>query len=354
MESREPGGQNLDWANLPFDYIQTRSFAKCIFKDGVWGPVELEEGEPVISIHIAATGLHYGQSCFEGLKAFACKDGKVRLFRPDQNAKRMAQSCERVMMTSMPEDRFIQACKDVVLDNLDYVPPYGSGGALYLRPLLFGSGGRIGLRPSTEYTLIILVIPVGDYYNGAVEGVKAKVIDNYDRAAPKGVGNVKVSGNYAADLLPNMTARDEGYPVSLYLDSRTNTCIEEFSISNFVAVNKDGKYITPDSPTILKSITNKSLMALAKAEGITVEHRQVSVTELETFDEICACGTAVVMTPVGSIKLLDKTVTISDRKGLGPVLQGLFNKYRAIQNGEVEDKLSWMVEVTSQLPTTSN
>jgi branched-chain amino acid aminotransferase len=219
-EESDVGSADLNWMDLGFEYRPTNTFAKVEYKDGAWGPVELISGEPYVKVHIAATALHYGQACFEGLKAFQCKDGKVRLFRPDENAMRIAKSCVRVCMPPPPMDKFMEACKMAVHDNLAYVPPYGSGGALYIRPVLFGSGPRIGLQPADEYTMLIITIPVGDYYKGGLKPVPAFVIDDYDRAAPRGVGNVKVAGNYAADMLPNQLTKKKGYPIGLYLDAK--------------------------------------------------------------------------------------------------------------------------------------
>jgi branched-chain amino acid aminotransferase len=295
--------------------------------------------------------LHYGQSCFEGLKAFCHEDGEVYVFRPDENAKRMQSSCRRTMMTELPTEKFLEAIQVVVKDNIAYVPPYGSGGALYIRPLLFGSGPRIGVQPSDEYTFLIMVIPVGDYYKGGLASpVDALLIEDFDRAAPRGVGAVKVAGNYAADLLPNMLSKKKGYPIGLYLDAATQTCIEEFSTSNFVGIdNSQKKYVTPKSPSVLPSITNKSLMQIAEDEGLTVEQRDVPVKELSSFDEVLAVGTAVVVTPVGSITKLgengEETTYEFGQHKLGETTKRLYQRVRAIQNGEEEDKYGWNVKI---------
>eukprot|EP00520_Triparma_pacifica_P019126 CAMPEP_0118650838 /NCGR_PEP_ID=MMETSP0785-20121206/10459_1 /TAXON_ID=91992 /ORGANISM="Bolidomonas pacifica, Strain CCMP 1866" /LENGTH=316 /DNA_ID=CAMNT_0006543237 /DNA_START=241 /DNA_END=1191 /DNA_ORIENTATION=- len=313
------------------------------YKDGAWGPLEFVD-EPYIKLHIGATSLHYGQACFEGLKAFAHEDDSVYIFRPDENAKRLQSSCERTMMPVVPHATFIEACKAVVTDNMAYVPPYGSNGALYLRPLMFGSGPRIGLQPADEYTFLILAIPVGDYYKGGLNPTAAMVIEDYDRAAPRGVGNVKVAGNYVADLLPNMLAKKQGFPIGLYLDSATQTKIEEFSTSNFIGIdNANKKYVTPISSSVLPSITNKSLMDIAKDEGMTVEQRDISVSELATFDECIACGTAVVVTPIGKIVKGDDIYKFSEETG--ETTMKLYNRVRDIQNGKEEDKFGWNVKV---------
>ena len=345
--SKEPGTAPLEWASLGFEYRETNAFVSVTHtaEEG-WGIIKVDTGEPYLKMHISATALHYGQACFEGLKAFHCKDGKVRLFRPDENAKRIRRSCDRVCMPSPDEDLFIEACKAAVRNNMEYVPPYGSNGALYVRPLLFGSGPKIGLQPSDEYTLIILVIPVGDYYKGGIKQVSAIVVENYDRAAPKGVGNVKVAGNYAADLLPNSEAKEKGFPICLYLDAKTNSYVEEFSTSNFIAVDQKGNYVTPSSETILASITNKSLMELAKDEGREVQQRDIKAEELHDFEEIAACGTAVVVTPLGKIYYKDEIIEVGKGgEDVGPVIKGLYNRIRAIQTGDAEDKFGWMEEV---------
>lgn len=310
--------------------------------------------EPYISLHIGATALHYGQACFEGLKAFCHEDEVVYVFRPDENAKRMQSSCRRTMMPELPTEKFLDAIQQVVKDNIEYVPPYGSGGALYIRPLLFGSGPRIGLQPADEYTFLILVIPVGDYYKGGLSSpVDALIIEDFDRAAPQGVGAVKVAGNYAADLLPNMLSKKKGFPIGLYLDAKTQGTIEEFSTSNFVGIdNTQKKYVTPKSPSVLPSITNKSLMTIAKDEGLTVEERDITVEELKNFDEVLAVGTAVVVTPVGSVtKILDdekEDVYEFGNREIGETTKRLYQLVRAIQNGEEEDKYGWNYKINNE------
>lgn len=341
------GAANLDWANLGFEFRQTRSHLKYVWKNGEWSKGELV-ADPYVEVHIANTGLHYGQSIFEGLKAFAWKDGSVRIFRPQENAKRLRMSAERLLMTPFPEDMFVDAVKRVVADNVDFVPPFGTGGSLYIRPLLFGSGARIGLNPADEYTLLIMVIPVGDYYKGGLSPVSALVIDDYDRAAPRGVGHVKVAGNYAADLLPNMLGKKKGFPIGLYLDAKTNSFVEEFSTSNFVAIDKDGAFVTPSSPTVLPSITNKSLMELAKDEGLQVNIRPIPASELGSLKEVAACGTAVVVTPVNRIVYKDEVIKIGDdAQPIGPVTAKLYSRVRAIQQGEAEDLFNWTVPISS-------
>lgn len=337
------GSANLDWPNLGFEYRETESFIKIDYKDGQWGEVQLET-DPMIKIHIGATALHYGQACFEGLKAFHTKGGKVCIFRPQENADRIARSSRRVCMPPLPEQKFLDAIRLVVRQNLAYVPPYGTGGALYIRPLVYGSGPRIGLQPSADYTFIAMVLPVADYYKGGLKPVPACVVEDFDRAAPRGVGAAKVAGNYAADLMPNMAAKKNGFPIALYLDAKSNSFVEEFSTSNFLAIDKNGAYVTPKSDAILASITNKSLMDLAKDSGMDVQVRPIPIEEVMQgkFDEIAACGTAVVVTPVDKIVYKDRVATLNANIG---AIKKLYDRVRSIQNGEEEDRFGWMIEV---------
>lgn len=333
--------EGLDWRTIGFEYRKTRCYMHYQYRDGAW-----DEGtrceEPYLNIHVGATALHYGQSLFEGLKAFACEDGHVRLFRPEMNARRMRRGADRTLMASPDEDMFVEACRQAVLANLDYVPPYGSDGALYVRPLLVGSGPRIGLQPADAYDFLVIVTPVGQYYSGGLETIPAIVVGT-DRAAPRGVGNVKLAGNYAPDLQPNLKSKKDGYPISLYLDSKSRTLVEEFSTSNFFGITKDGVYVTPDSDAVLPSITNDSLMQLAEANGIPVERRPVELTELENFDEVGACGTAVVVTPIQSITTPDTVYEFGEDPG--PTCLRLYEQITSIQKGQAPDELGWMTDV---------
>jgi len=337
---------NIDWKNLGFRYLQTNSHVKYIWRDGEWDSGELVT-EPYLNLHIAATALHYGQTAFEGLKAFKCKDGKIRIFRPNMNAARMQQTARRVCMPEVPQEMFIDAIRRIIHDNIAYVPPYGSGGSLYIRPLLFGSGPQIGIHPADEYVFLILVLPVGPYYKGGLKPVRAVVLDEYDRAAPHGIGNVKVGGNYAASLEPHHLAQEKGFQVELYLDAAEHKYIEEFGTSNFVAISKDQtEFITPDSPSILPSVTNNSLQVIAQDAGLDVVKRPVAFDELENFSEVGACGTAVVLTPVNEIVRGDHVISVDGTQdGCGPVLQTLYNRVTAIQYGEEEDKFGWTYEI---------
>lgn len=335
---------NIDWKSLGFAYVQTNCHIQYVWKDGQWNAGELVKS-PYIPIHIAATALHYGQAAFEGLKAFCRKDGQVSLFRPQENAKRLAITARRTCMAEVPEDMFVDACQRVVKANLEFVPPYGTGGSMYVRPLLFGSGAQIGVAPADEYTFIVLVTPVGAYYKGGLQAVKAIVLDDYDRAAPLGTGHIKVAGNYAVSLYPHLEAKHAGYPVELYLDAREHKWIEEFATSNFLAVTKDGKYVTVKSGSILPSITNLSLREIAKDLGIPVEVRPIAFEEVTNFAEVAACGTAVVITPVCQIERAGKVYKTGPETGCGPVLEKLYKTVQGIQYGELPDTHGWNVEV---------
>ncbi len=334
--------KNLDWDNLGFSYRPVKSHIRYTYKDGKWSEGKLLTN-PNITLSIAATCLHYGQACFEGLKAFRTVDDEVKVFRMEENAIRMNRTIDYMLGPQLPEGIFIDAVKKVIKDNIDYVPPYSSGGSLYVRPFFIGSGAQIGIAPSQEYEFIVLVTPVGPYYQGGMKPVNALIIEDYDRAAPKGSGSVKIAGNYAASLKPNSYCQEKGFPIALYLDAKTRTCIEEFGTSNFIGITKDNQYITPDSPSILKSITNASLMQLAKDNDMQVEQRPVPVTELDQFTEVGACGTAVVITPIGNIVYGDKTYSYTNE--CTPVLKQLYNWVQGIQYGKIEDKHDWMTKI---------
>lgn len=339
-----PSATNLDWENLGFQYIQAKTHVRSVYKHGEWSELESIE-EPYIRMHIAATSLHYGQACFEGLKAFRGKDGRVRLFRPDENAKRMQASADRLVVPRVPTELFLDAVHRAVRENEDFIPPYGSGGSLYIRPLLIGTGAKIGLQTSDEFTFLVMVVPVGDYYKGGLSPVTAVVMSEYDRAAPKGVGHVKVAGNYAADLMPNMIGKKAGYPINLYLDAGNERTVEEFGTSNFIAL-KGNRYVTPNSKSVLPSITNKTLMQLAKDEGMEVEQREIDIEEVEEFDEVGACGTAVVITAVTRILHGSRLLQIGkDPDRVGERLLMFYEKVRAIQYGETEDPYGWGQEM---------
>ncbi len=333
---------DIDWDSLGFNYMPVRSHIRYRWSGGAWDKGELLT-DPNITMSIAATCLHYGQAAFEGLKAFRCKDGKVRVFRPWENVARMNRTVSHLLAPEVPEDLYINAIRRVVLDNIDYVPPYGSGGSLYIRPLHIGTGPRIGVAPADEYQFLIMVMPVGAYYKGGLQSVPALVMDDYDRAAPKGTGQFKVAGNYGASLKPAKIAKQKGYPINLFLDPREHKYIDEFGTSNFIAITKDGKYVTPQSPSILPSVTNMSLMQIAEDLGLPTERRKIPVEELADFAEVDACGTAVVITPISEIHVGDQVYRYGEE--CGPVSKKLYDRIRGIQDGELPDTHGWMLEV---------
>ncbi len=333
---------DIDWENLTFSYIKTKSHIRYSYRNGEWDDGELNEDDS-INLSIAATCLHYGQSGFEGLKAFRAKDGSIKVFRPDENAKRINQTLEYILGPHLPEEIFLEAIQKVVRDNADYIPPYGTGGSLYIRPLIIGSGAQIGIAPTTDYEFIVLVTPVGAYYKHGLKPVNALIVDDYDRAAPKGSGHVKLAGNYAQSLTAAKSHKDKGYPIGLYLDAATRKYIEEFGTSNFIGITKDSVYVTPESPSVLHSITNMSLLQLAEDAGLKTERRQIEIEELANLAEVGACGTAVVVTPIESITTSETVYNYGSE--CGPILKKLYDSVQGIQYGEKEDLHNWMVEV---------
>lgn len=336
--------KEIDWENLGFEYRAADYFVKHVWRDGEWDRGEMVS-DPHLNLHIAATALHYGQAAFEGLKAFECADGTVHIFRPWANAHRMERTARRICMATVPEDLFLEAVQRTVEANLRYVPPYGTGGALYIRPLLIGSSPQIGVAPATEYIFLVMVLPVGPYYKGGLQPVRAVVLDEYDRAAPQGVGNVKVAGNYAASLEPHRRAHELGFNVELYLDSKENRYVEEFGTSNFIGITAEQTYVTPTSQSILPSITNDSLQQIAREEGLDVEQRPVPFEEAVAFSEVGACGTAVVLTPISEIVRGENAYRVGPDEGCGPTLQHLYNQVTGIQHGELEDPYGWTLPV---------
>lgn len=334
---------NIDWDNLGFKFMPTRSNIRFHYADGKWDDGRLT-GSYEINMSIAANALHYGQAIFEGGKAFRCKDGKIRIFRPEENGKRLNRSAAHLLMPEFPLDKFVEAVKAVVRDNADFVPPYGTGGALYIRPVMFGTSPQIGVGASLEYELIILVVPVGAYYKGGIKPVDAMISKDYDRAAPHGTGHIKMAGNYAASLISGKQAKERGCAVALFLDPATHTFVDEFGTSNFLAITKDGKYVTTESASILASITNNSLMTVAADLGMPTERRKIRAAELPDFAEVAACGTAVVLTPIGRIfdggEVIDYHVT-----EIGPHLKSLYDEMTGIQVGERPDRHGWLVEI---------
>ena len=330
--------KNIDWSNLGFAYVQTDKRYVANYKDGNWDDGCLTE-DATITITECAGVLQYAQTCFEGLKAYTTVDGKIVCFRPDMNAARMADSCRGLEMPVFPEDRFVEAVVEVVKANKEWVPPYGSGASLYLRPFMFGSNAVIGVKPATEYQFRIFATPVGPYFKGGVKPLTLRISD-LDRAAPKGTGNIKAGLNYAMSLRNIVDAHNCGYDENVYVDSATRTFIEETGGANIIFVTKDGKLVTPKSDTILPSITRRSLMQVAEQYlGMEVEQREIKLSEIDQFAECGLCGTAAVISPVGKIVDHGKEITFA---GMGPVIQKLYDTLRGIQMGEIEGPDGWI------------
>ncbi len=331
----------LDWPNLDFGYRKTDANIRYTWKDGVWGKGILTEDE-TIPLHMAATCLHYGQECFEGLKAFETKSGDAVAFRIDENAKRFARSCQKIMMEPVPEDMFIDAVFRVVNANRRFLPPYGTGASLYIRPLMIGTGPQVGVKPAGEYMFMVFVTPVGPYFKTGFKPVDLVVEEEVDRAAPQGVGDVKVGGNYAAGLRASMAARAKGFTEVLYLDAKHKRYVDESGPANFYGITPDNQYVTPDSESILPSITNKSIITLAEELGLRPQRREVDVEEIFEFKEAGCCGTAAVITPVGSITYRDRKVVYSKDGEAGKYSIELYEKLTAIQVGDEPDTYDWV------------
>mmetsp|Transcript_70267 Transcript_70267/g.187145 ORF Transcript_70267/g.187145 Transcript_70267/m.187145 type:complete len:366 (+) Transcript_70267:20-1117(+) len=335
------GAANLEWRNLGFDFIPTNGFQQVECKDGQWGE-GVFKAEHSISVHPMANVLHYGQSLFEGFKTFHTKDGAVKTFRDDLSYQRMAHGAKRLHMQFPTKEVWESAIDHAIKQNLEYVPPYGTGASLYVRPFLFGSGPKLGLGPSPEYTFCVLVCPVGSYYKTVgLQPVKGLVASEFDRVAPRGIGDCKAAGNYAADLDSMHHCQKMGFPIALYLDSAQHKYVEEFNTSNFVAITKDGKYVTTNSPrTVLNSVTNRSLCEMAEKDfGMAVERRDIDFeAEVDTWQEVGAVGTAVVITPIESLQRGDKVHSFSAPE----TLQKLHDRYLEIQRGELPDNHGWM------------
>lgn len=331
----------IDWKSLSFSYMPTDYNVRCTYKDGKWGEIEVSDSE-YVPLHIAASCLHYGQESFEGLKAFRGKDGKVRVFRMEENAKRFIRSAEGIKMQPMPVELFCEMVRKVVKLNERFIPPYGTGASLYIRPFEIGISPRVGVKPADEYMVIMLVTPVGPYFKEGFKPTNVCMSREYDRVAPKGTGSIKVGGNYGASLVAGEKAHELGYSVMLYLDPKEKKYLDECGAANFFGI-KDNTYVTPFSESILPSITNMSLVELAKDLGMKVERRQIPVEELETFEEASACGTAAVCSPIASIDDLDtgKKYVFSKDGEAGPMTTKLYNKLRAIQYGEEPDTHNW-------------
>jgi branched-chain amino acid aminotransferase len=345
----EVGAAGLDWANLGFDFRPTAGFLRYTYKNGRWDEGVLET-EPYLKVHVMSATIHYGQAVYEGAKAHHCADGKVRLWNIAANAKRMVRGCERMMMPPVPPAMFVDACERAVRANIAFVPPHGTGGSMYLRPYIFGHGPQLGLAPAPEFSFCVLAMPVSSYYGDrGLQPIDALVVEDADRAAPLGVGNVKASGNYGGDIQVTMEARAQGFPTVLYLDAKTHTHVEEFSVSNFIGIKRDGGsatggkplYVTPDSDSVLRSTTNTMLMDIAAKElGCAVERRPIHIDELGEFDEVAGCGTAVVMMGVNSLTMQGSGVRHAYDAAL-PTITALYEHYRAVQFGESDDPNGW-------------
>lgn len=337
--------ENFKWESLPFGYTKTDYNIRCVFKNGKWGQLEISSSE-YIDIHIAATGLHYGQEAFEGMKAYMGKDGKIRLFRWEENAKRLIASANGIKMEPFPKEMFKEALFKVIQLNKRFVPPYGSGATLYVRPLLYGSGAEVGVKPATEYTFLVFVTPVGPYFKEGVKPVNMLICRDIDRAAPLGTGIYKVGGNYAASMRAIILARDGGYANTIFLDAKEKKYIDECGPANFFGI-KDNTYITPKSESILNSITNMSLLDIAGSLGMKTERRPVPVEELATFTETGACGTAAVISPISKIFDPDKNKVYEycANGEPGKETMRLYRKLTAIQNGDEPDEFGWMTIV---------
>ena len=334
----------LDWKNLGFSYIKTDYRFIARWKDGKWDNGELTT-DSTLHIHEGSTALHYGQQCFEGLKAYRCKDGSINLFRPDQNAERMQNTCDRLLMPQVPTELFIRACKEVVKANEKWVAPYGTGATLYLRPFVIGVAENIGVRPAPEYLFCVFCCPVGAYFKGGMKPSNFLVTD-YDRAAPHGTGGVKVGGNYAASLLPHKLAAKRQFADAIYLDPKTHTKIEEVGAANFFGITRDNKFITPRSDSILPSITKYSLLHLAKERlGMETIEGDVYINELDKFAEAGACGTAAVISPIGGIQYGDDFHVFYSETEVGPITKRLYDELTGIQFGDVEAPEGWIVKV---------
>ena len=334
--------KNIDWKNLGFGYVQTDKRYVSNYKDGAWDEGVLTSDANVV-INECAGVLQYAQTCFEGLKAYTTEDGHIVMFRPDLNASRMASSAERLEMPVFPEDRFVEAVHKVVEANAAYVPPFGSGATLYVRPYMFGSNPVIGVKPADEYQFRVFTTPVGPYFKGGAKPITIRVCD-FDRAAPHGTGHVKAGLNYAMSLHAIVDAHKQGYDENMYLDAATRTKVEETGGANFIFITKDNKVVTPKSSTILPSITRRSLMYVAeKYLGLEVEEREVYLDEVKDFAECGLCGTAAVISPVG--KIVDHGTDIcfpSGMEEMGPTIKKLYDTLTGIQMGRIEAPEGWI------------
>ncbi len=335
-------GKDIDWSNLGFGYIETDKRFVANYKNGAWDEGKLVD-DPMITMSECACVLQYAQTCFEGLKAYRTEDGHVVTFRPDLNAARMKDTCERLVMPVYPEDKWVDAIVQTVKGNLDYVPPYGSGATLYIRPYMFGINPVIGVKPAEDYQFRVFCTPVGPYFKGGAKPITIRVSD-FDRAAPHGTGHIKAGLNYAMSLHPIMEAHEQGYAENMYLDPATRTKVEETGGANFIFITKDGTLVTPKSGSILPSITRRSIMVVAeKYLGMKVEHREVFFDEVKDFAECGLCGTAAVISPVGKIVDHGKEICFaSGMEEMGPYTKKLYDTLTGIQMGRIEAPEGWI------------
>ncbi len=335
--------KNIDWSSLGFGYVKTDLRYVSQYKNGAWDEGRMTE-DNTVTISECAGVLQYAQTCFEGLKAYTTKDGRIVCFRPDLNAERMIDSCKRLKMPVFPKERFLDAVRKTVEANKEWVPPYGSGASLYLRPYMFGFDSVIGVKPANEYQFRVFATPVGPYFKGGVKPLTVRISD-LDRAAPRGTGHVKAGLNYAMSLYNIVDAHEQGYDENIYPDSATRTYIEETGGANILLVAKDGTVVTPKSDTILPSITRRSLMYVAEhILGMKVEERRVRIDELDQFVECGLCGTAAVISPVGKIVDHGKEI-VYGMEDMGPVTKKLYDTLRGIQMGTIEAPEGWIVEI---------
>ena len=337
--------KDIDWSNLGFGYIKTDKRFVSNFKDGAWDDGIMTE-DATVSISECAGVLQYAQTCFEGLKAYTTKQGKIVCFRPDLNAQRMIDTCKRLEMQVFPEERFVEAVVETVKANAAYVPPYGSGATLYIRPYMFGSSAVIGVSPAEEYQFRVFTTPVGPYFKGGAKPITIRVSD-FDRAAPHGTGHIKAGLNYAMSLYAIVDAHNQGFAENMYLDAATHTKVEETGGANFIFITKDGKLVTPKSNSILPSITRRSLMQVAKDYlGIEVEEREVFFDEVKDFAECGLCGTAAVISPVGKINDHGKEICFpSGMDEMGPITKKLYDTLTGIQMGHMDAPEGWIKEI---------
>ena len=337
--------KDIDWSNLGFGYVKTDKRFVANYKNGAWDNGVITDDDKVVISECAGV-VQYSQSCFEGMKAYTTENGHTVIFRPDMNASRMADSCRRLEMPVFPEDKFVEAIAETVRANEDWVPPYGSGASLYIRPYMFGSNPVIGVKPADEYQFRVFTTPVGPYFKGGAKPLTIKVSD-FDRAAPHGTGHIKAGLNYAMSLHAIVTAHAEGYAENMYLDPATRTKVEETGGANFLFVTKDGKVVTPKSDSILPSITRRSLVHVAKEYlGLEVEEREVLFDEVKDFAECGLCGTAAVISPVGKIVDHGKEICLpSGMDEMGPVTKKLYETLTGIQMGRIEAPKGWIYTV---------